>query len=89
MIENLEKMLVKYLKAILIFLAFSNNVVAQNMMLFLKELTLFTNKYYDSAKSNYFMIYSSGMISKELFLNLGNSYFKLDSPLLYYFTKKV
>ena len=34
---------------------------------------------YDSAKSNYSLLYQNGIISKELFLNLGNSFFKLDS----------
>ena len=73
-------MLVKYLKAILIFLAFSTNVVAQNYdAIFERANSFYEQRSYDSAKSNYFMIYSSGIISKELFLNLGNSYFKLDS----------
>ena len=73
-------MLVKSLKAILIILVFSFNVVAQNYdSIFERANSLYEQKSYDSAKSNYFMIYSSGMISKELFLNLGNSFFKLDS----------
>ena len=73
-------MLVKSLKAILIFFVFSSNTIAQNYDdIFERANSLYEQKSYDSAKSNYFMLYSNGMISKELFLNLGNSFFKLDS----------
>ena len=73
-------MLVKSLKTIFFILALSFSAFAQNYdAIFEKANSLYLQKYYDSAKSNYFMLYSSGMISKELFLNLGNSFFKLDS----------
>ena len=73
-------MLVKSLKTIFFILALSFNAFAQNYdAIFERANSFYLNKNYDSARSNYFMLYSSGMISKELFLNLGNSSFKLDS----------
>lgn len=81
-------MLVKSLKTILIITVFSAPSFAQNYdAIFERANLLYEQKNYDSAKSDYFMLYSRGMISKELFLNLGNSFFKLDSlpsAILYY-----
>jgi tetratricopeptide (TPR) repeat protein len=39
----------------------------------------YEQKKYDSAKNCYYQLYQTDIISKELFLNLGNSFFKLDS----------
>ena len=64
----------------LIFLIFSNNVICQeNESIFNLSNDHYENKNYDSAKTGYLKLYNNGLISKELLLNLGNSYFKLDS----------
>jgi tetratricopeptide (TPR) repeat protein len=47
--------------------------------IFDKANSFYETKLYDSSKTLYLELYHNGMISKELFLNLGNSYFKLDS----------
>ena len=73
-------MLVKILKAILIIFVFSTNTFAlNNDTIFNRANSFYDQKIYDSAKSDYLVLYNSGMISKELFLNLGNCFFKMDS----------
>jgi len=41
--------------------------------------TLYEEKKFEEAKNKYLNLYQRGIISKELFLNIGNSYFKMDS----------
>tara|TARA_B100000927_G_scaffold7201_1_gene5708 strand:- start:1095 stop:1844 length:750 start_codon:yes stop_codon:yes gene_type:complete len=40
---------------------------------------LYEEKKFEEAKNKYINLYQRGIISKELFLNIGNSYFKMDS----------
>ena len=40
---------------------------------------LYEEKKFEEAKNKYLNLYQRGIISKELFLNIGNSYFKMDS----------
>ena len=47
--------------------------------LFLKGNENYEKGNHIEAKNNYLSIYNDGYFSKELFLNLGNSYFKIDS----------
>ncbi len=56
-----------------------NNFGQDNYIVFDKANNLYESKRYDSAKINYLKLYNKDLISKELMLNLGNSYFKLDS----------
>jgi tetratricopeptide (TPR) repeat protein len=73
-------MLFKFFKAVLFLLVFSINANGQNNdSIFNIANSLYDQKKYDSAKNNYLILYNTKMISKELFLNLGNSFFKLDS----------
>ena len=81
-------MLARIVQIGLIFLTFSSNVICQeNDSIFNVSNIHYENKNYDSAKTGYLKLYNNGLISKELLLNLGNSYFKLDSlphAILYY-----
>ena len=80
-------MLLRYFKLTVSLLAFTSVLGQGNYKVFDKANSYYEKKYYDSSKTLYLDLYSKGMISKELFLNLGNSYFKLDSlpnAILYY-----
>ena len=72
-------MLIKCFKPILLIFAFTNVMGQSSYQIFEKANSFYETKLYDSSKTLYLELYHNGMISKELFLNLGNSYFKLDS----------
>ena len=55
--------------------------------IFSESNTAYENKEFNIAKDGYLQILDDGYFSKELFLNLGNSYYKMDSlahAILYY-----
>ena len=55
--------------------------------IFSESNTAYENKEFNIAKDGYLQILDEGYFSKELFLNLGNSYYKMDSlahAILYY-----
>jgi tetratricopeptide (TPR) repeat protein len=70
----------KSITLLILLLVFSFNLRAQTSYeIFKNGNKFYEEKAYDSAKTYYNKLYNQGTISKELFLNLGNSYFKLDS----------
>ena len=72
---------------ILFFTIFLNPFGQNPIEIFEGGNKFYESKKYDSAKNNYLSLYHQGLVSKELFLNLGNSFFKLDSlpdAILYY-----
>ena len=64
---------------IFLFVFSYQNIGQVNYTIFDNANNLYENKLYDSAKNTYLKLYNKQQISKELLLNLGNSYFKLDS----------
>lgn len=68
-----------FISAFLLLSAWSLNLSAQDYYeeLFLKGNAAYKAGDYDSAKSVYSEIATNGMVSKELFYNLGNAHFKL------------
>lgn len=80
-------MLLKYLKIFILLITFSSVTGQSNYEIFDRANVFYSKKNYDSAKTLYLNLYNDRMISKELFLNLGNSFFKLNSlpdAILYY-----
>lgn len=70
----------KPITLLIIMFVFSLNLRSQlSYEVFQNGNKLYEQKAYDSAKIYYKKLYNKGILSKELFLNLGNSYFKLDS----------
>lgn len=62
---------------------------SQNQQLFDKATALYNEGEYDKAAESYLQILENGEHSAELYFNLGNTYYKLDSiaPSIYYFEK--
>lgn len=62
---------------------------SQNQKLFDEATTLYNEGDYVKAVENYMRILSNGEHSAELYFNLGNTYYKLDSiaPSIYYYEK--
>ncbi|HUH46507.1 MAG TPA: tetratricopeptide repeat protein [Arenibacter sp.] len=62
---------------------------SQNQQLFDRATTLYNEGKYEEAVESYLHILESGEHSAELYFNLGNTYYKLDSiaPSIYYFEK--
>lgn len=86
-LQNLKNMFRKLLILLLIIGLFTNSYAKSAYDIFDSANNMYELKKFDSAKQNYLRIFNEGMISKELLLNLGNSYFKLDSipsAILYY-----
>ena len=76
----------------IIFLLFivANSIVAQtNNELFNEANNLYKNDKIEDAVALYQKIESQGMVSSQLYYNLGNSYYKLNKvgPSIYYFEK--
>ena len=72
-------MLFRFINILFLFALSSNASANKPYDLFDLANSQYENQNYDSAKINYNLIYENGIISKELFLNMGNSFFKLDS----------
>jgi tetratricopeptide (TPR) repeat protein len=64
---------------ILLSVIFLNSFGQSPNEIFSNANKLYESEKYDSAKINYLILHQQSLVSKELFLNLGNSYFKLDS----------
>lgn len=85
--QNLKNMFRKLLILLLVLGSFNYSFANSAYDTFEYANEMYEQKKYDSARQNYLRILNEGMISKELLLNLGNSYFKLDSipsAILYY-----
>ncbi|AOW18047.1 hypothetical protein LPB03_11545 [Polaribacter vadi] len=77
-------------KVLFLLLIIANSVVAQNAeSLFSTANDLYKNNKYEEAIELYKKIETQGMISSELYYNLGNSYYKLNKvgPSIYYYEK--
>lgn len=63
--------------------------ISQNQQLFDKATTLYNEGEYKGAAEGYLEILKNGEHSAELYFNLGNTYYKLDSiaPSIYYYEK--
>ncbi|MGB0891860.1 MAG: tetratricopeptide repeat protein [Flavobacteriaceae bacterium] len=74
----------------LLLLIISSSVTAQNVdSLFVSANNLYKNGKFEEAINQYKKIESKGLVSTELYYNLGNSYYKLNKvgPSIYYFEK--
>lgn len=62
---------------------------AQNQQLFDRATTFYNDGEYEKAAESYLEILGNGEHSAELYFNLGNTYYKLDSiaPSIYYYEK--
>ena len=62
---------------------------SQNQELFEKATTLYNEGDYEKAAESYLKIIGNGEHSAELYFNLGNTYYRLDSiaPSIYYYEK--
>ena len=78
-LTNLKKMLKRLFLLSLLLSIISFNYGQDSYDLFNQGNSYYEQNKYDSAKNCYYQLYQANIISKELFLNLGNSYFKLDS----------
>ena len=71
------------LKFFVCYILISISICANNGLnidsIFNASNSAYENNIYDAAKGGYLQILNSGYFSKELYLNLGNSYFKMDS----------
>lgn len=73
---------------ILIFFVYTLGF-SQNQQLFDKATSLYNDGEYEKAAESYLEILGNGEHSAELYFNLGNTYYKLDSiaPSIYYYEK--
>lgn len=77
-------------KLLFLLLIIANSLVAQNAEeLFKSANDLYKNEKLEEAIELYKKIESQGLVSSELFYNLGNSYYKLNKvgPSIYYYEK--
>lgn len=77
-------------KILFLVLIIANTISAQNANdLFSSANDLYKNEKFEKAIERYKKIESKGLISSELYYNLGNSYYKLNKvgPSIYYFEK--
>jgi tetratricopeptide (TPR) repeat protein len=77
-------------KILFLVLIIANTISAQNANdLFSSANDLYKNEKFEKAIERYKEIESKGLISSELYYNLGNSYYKLNKvgPSIYYFEK--
>ena len=77
-------------KILFLVLIIANTISAQNANdLFSSANDLYKNEKFEKAIERYKEIESQGLISSELYYNLGNSYYKLNKvgPSIYYFEK--
>ncbi|PQB08479.1 hypothetical protein BST83_16125 [Polaribacter filamentus] len=77
-------------KILFLVLIIANTIAAQNANdLFSSANDLYKNEKFEKAIERYKEIESQGLISSELYYNLGNSYYKLNKvgPSIYYFEK--
>ena len=72
-------MLYRFCSICFVLMSYFNSSANNSYEIFDLANSQYESQKYDSAKSNYSLLYQNGIISKELFLNLGNSFFKLDS----------
>ena len=77
-------------KIVFLLLIIASSVTAQNVdSLFVSANSLYKNGKVEAAIEKYKEIESKGLVSSELYYNLGNSYYKLNKvgPSIYYYEK--
>jgi tetratricopeptide (TPR) repeat protein len=73
-----------------LLLLIANSIAAQNVdSLFISANELYRNGAFEKAIEKYKKIESQEIVSSELYLNLGNAYYKLNKvgPTIYYYEK--